>query len=187
MPGRYNRRPFVVRVERVHLADRAFRPSLPGPLERRTIHRGIEGLKELPVRPDGLGDEIASGRGEHRPALVVVGVEQVLTGPSLEHRCQLPSQVARVLEAGIHAVPAVRRVAVCGIPGDEDMSAPDKRRRSRNAGPRSRCARTRRRTPPLRLREDTRGSRSCPAVVPGGTGAWKNHVLPRSTRPKNFQ
>src|SRR4029450_10802055 len=24
----------------------------------------------------------------------------------------------------VHAVPAVRRVAVCGIPGDEDMSSP---------------------------------------------------------------
>ena len=24
-------------------------------------------------------------------------------------------------------------------------------------------------------------------VVPAGTGAWKNQVLPRSTRPKNFQ
>jgi hypothetical protein len=23
--------------------------------------------------------------------------------------------------------------------------------------------------------------------VPSGTGAWKNQVVPRSTRPKNFQ
>src|SRR3954470_605328 len=117
-------RPFVVRLERVHLAYRAFRPRLPGPLERRTIHRGIEGVEELPVRLDGLRDEVTGGRGEHRPALLVVGVEQGLAGPSLEHRCQLPPQVARVLEAGVHAVPAVRRVAVGGVTGDEDSSGP---------------------------------------------------------------
>src|SRR3954454_7070391 len=80
---RHDRRPFVVRFERVHVADRAFRPGLPRPLERRTIHRGVEGLEELPVRLDGLGYEVASRRGEHGPALRIVGVEQILTGPSL--------------------------------------------------------------------------------------------------------
>ena len=49
------------------------------------------------------------------------------------------------------------------------------------------CSNSTSNSAPDRRMEQADGSRNCPSSYPRGTGAWKNHVLPRSTRPKNFQ
>ena len=57
-------------------------------------------------------------------AFAGVGVEQPGRRPSLHGRGQLPAEVRRVLNAGVHALAAERRVHVCGVAGQEDPTDP---------------------------------------------------------------
>src|SRR5262249_52697076 len=54
-----------------------------------------------------------------RPALVIVALEQALAAPAAEHRRQFPTEVECILDAGIHAETAVRRMRVRGVAGKE--------------------------------------------------------------------
>ncbi len=72
----------------------------------------------------GEADHRAAG-GEHHladgVAFGVVGVEQRLGG-AVQDGGELPAQVGRVLEAGVHALAARGRVAVGGVAGEEDVA-----------------------------------------------------------------
>ena len=54
-----------------------------------------------------------------RPALAVVRVEERRRSAARDHERELPGQVRRVLEAGVHALSARGAVDVGGVPGDE--------------------------------------------------------------------
>ncbi len=57
-----------------------------------------------------------------RPALDGVGIEQAVAAPAVEHGVELPGQIDRVADAGIHAEAAGRRHHVRGVAGDEDAA-----------------------------------------------------------------
>ena len=91
----------------------------------------------LRLRPDDLqevahlveiGDAVLEVDARHRPALRLVGVEEVRAGLVAEHRGELPGEIVRVLHAGIEAEPAGRREAVRGIAGEEEAALPVARR-----------------------------------------------------------
>ena len=44
------------------------------------------------------------------------------SGPALQRRGKFPAEIGGVFEAGVDAVAAIGRVAVRGIPGDEDAA-----------------------------------------------------------------
>src|SRR5215467_714661 len=54
-----------------------------------------------------------------RPALVIVALEQSLAAPAAEHGRQFPAEVECILDAGIHAETAVRRMRVRSVAGKE--------------------------------------------------------------------
>ena len=106
----------------MHLANCALGARLPGLLKGDGVAHRVEGPEEGAVGLDRLGDEVVDGRHEHRPALGVVGVEQLRVAPALQHGSDLPAEVARVLKSGVHTVAAIRRVAVRCVAGDEDAA-----------------------------------------------------------------
>src|SRR3989454_5416769 len=80
---------------------------------------------ELPRQPP-VGDHERKGpvgRTQqplgNREALVLVGVEQRLTRTSRHDERELPRQVVRVLQTGVHALRTYRTVDVCGIAEQE--------------------------------------------------------------------
>ncbi len=60
----------------------------------------------------------------HRPALGLVGVEEVEAGFGAKHRGELPGEVVRVLDAGVEAESPGWRKAVRSIAGKEDAALP---------------------------------------------------------------
>src|SRR5690606_11849189 len=91
--------------------------------EGRAIACWIELLEEGAIVLDRLLDEIPRGRGEDRPALGMVAVEQGRSAPAAQYGREFPAEIAGILEAGVDAVSAVRRMAVGGVPCDEDATA----------------------------------------------------------------
>src|SRR5215217_9507922 len=71
-----------------------------------------------PGEPIGGGDHALC----HRPPLPLVGVEERSWGPPTNHQRQLPGEVRRVLDAGVHPLPARVAVHVRGVPTQEDAS-----------------------------------------------------------------
>ena len=53
-------------------------------------------------------------------ALCLVCLEQVRSGQAANRQGQLPAEVPRVLDTGVHALPTRGRVQVRGVAGDED-------------------------------------------------------------------
>ena len=79
--------------------------------------------------------------GADRLALDAVGIEQAVAAPAFEHGGELPGQIDRVADAGIHAEAAGRRHDVRGVAGDEaaavaimlgDQFAPHPRQHAQN-------------------------------------------------------
>src|ERR1035441_1266298 len=68
--------------------------------------------------------ELAPGQGEdggsHRMTLGVVAVEQLVRRPARHGRAQLPAEVQRVLQPGVHSLGARGRVGVRRVAGQED-------------------------------------------------------------------
>ncbi len=96
----------------------------PGLGEPRRVARRIEAVEEQPVLRHPRGDKAPGGVFDHRPALGAVGAKQRLAAPPAQHRRELPGEIDRVLEAGVEAEPAIRRVAVGGVAGDQQAPAP---------------------------------------------------------------
>jgi hypothetical protein len=93
------------RRQREHRAERHI-AQRPG--ERVPSHRRADqcAARAQHLRPDGV-------------PLVVVGVEHPLLGATLDHRGELPRQVRRILQAGVHAHAARGRVHVRRVSGEQ--------------------------------------------------------------------
>ena len=55
-----------------------------------------------------------------RPPLGVVGAQELRAAPALHHGLELPAEIDRVADAGVHAEAAGRRHQMGGVAGDED-------------------------------------------------------------------
>ena len=84
------------------------------PVRRSLVSADIEGLL------GGARDDI----GRYRASLGLVAVEQALVSLAAQDERQLPGEVVGVLDAGIHPLPARRRVDMGGVAGDEGRSDP---------------------------------------------------------------
>ena len=81
-------------------------------------------MRVVPLQPgaiplDAPGDHRFARLLEDRPPLLVVGLQQPLAAPALQCGRQLPTQIRRVLQAHVQAEPAIGRVLVASIAGDE--------------------------------------------------------------------
>ncbi len=70
-----------------------------------------------------------------RPALRLVAVEELGAAPALQHRGELPAQVHRVADAGVHAEAARRPQEVRRVAGEKDAPVPIALRDDAVAGP----------------------------------------------------
>ncbi len=68
---------------------------------------------------DAGGDGVAQRAGTDRVALGVVGVEQAVRRRPLDHLGQLPSEIHRVLHAGVEALATVGGMDVGGVAGQQ--------------------------------------------------------------------
>src|SRR5690348_974598 len=68
----------------------------------------------------GAGADIVERDGL---ALDLVALEQPLAAPALQHGRELPADIQRVLQPGMEAEPAGRRILMRGVAGDEDALA----------------------------------------------------------------
>lgn len=64
----------------------------------------------------------------------MVGVEKAFRRPAIDHLGQLPSQIHRILDARVEALPADWIMHVCGIAGDQDASLSVRRGLPRQIG-----------------------------------------------------
>src|SRR5436853_145922 len=60
------------------------------------------------------------GARRRRPPLMVVALDECRPAPAFDRGRELPAEIEGVLDAGVHAEPAVRRMGVRGIAGDAD-------------------------------------------------------------------
>ncbi len=175
-----------MRLERMHLPDRAARPGSPGRGEGLRIARRIMRGEEIAVAGDRSLDEVARRRGEDRAPFGPVAREQTRAGPAPERGIELPGAVHGILEARVDAVAAIGWVAVRGVPGDEDAPGMVGVRHRDPEVPEADM---------LHFEGDIGANRrpqqpaasSVSRVVPRGMGAWKKKVDPRSTRPRKRQ
>ena len=65
---------------------------------------------------------VAQHAGTHRVALGVIGIQQAFRRHALDHLGQLPSQIDCILHAGLEALPAIGRMDVRGVAGDQHAS-----------------------------------------------------------------
>lgn len=54
--------------------------------------------------------------------LDVTGIEKAFRRRAIDHARELPSQIHRILNAGLQTLPSVRRMHVCGIARNQDSS-----------------------------------------------------------------
>lgn len=78
---------------------------------------------------DRVRDPAEFDRGPNREvgvwtALLLITVEELVTGPTTENEMELPRQVGRIADAGAGALPEIRRHRVCGVAGEEDTTHP---------------------------------------------------------------
>ena len=55
-------------------------------------------------------------------AFGLVGLQQGVGPPPAQRSSQLPAQIHRILDAGVHTLAANRRMHVCGVAGDEHVA-----------------------------------------------------------------
>ena len=77
---------------------------------------------------------VAQHAGADRVALGVVGVEEAFRRHPLDHLRQLPSQVHRILHAGLETLATVRGMHVRGVAGEQHASLAVGRRLPRHIG-----------------------------------------------------
>ena len=65
---------------------------------------------------------VAQHAGADRVALGVVGIQEAFRGCPVDHLGQLPSQIHRILHAGVEALSTVRGMHVCGVAGQQHPS-----------------------------------------------------------------
>ena len=82
----------------------------------------VADVAERPVRIGRAGQVVL----DDRPPLGLVGVEQRGGGPAAEHPRQLPTEVERVGDGGVHPGAAARRHAVRGIADEERVPDPER-------------------------------------------------------------
>src|SRR5215475_10455849 len=116
----HDRRALIVRLKGVHLGTCAGLPLAPGRLEAGAIACRIVFSEKVAVDENRLLDEIARRRGEYRPPLRVIAVEQGRACPTLERGCELPAEIDGVFKAAVDAIAAIGRMRVGGVAGDED-------------------------------------------------------------------
>jgi hypothetical protein len=105
-------------------AGRVARGALaPDLLELGLVHERVETLEKLGIFRDSTCDHLEAGVLENRLALFAVGVEQVVTAPSVEHGSEFPAEVGDVFDTGVEAKAPVGRVAVACVAGDETAAA----------------------------------------------------------------
>ena len=88
--------------------------------------RGVDTLAGAAER--GLRHAVAQHAGSDRVPLGMVGIEQVFWRCPADHLGQLPSQVHRVLHAGVEALTADRGMHVRGVAGHQHPPVPAGRR-----------------------------------------------------------
>src|SRR6266568_4083053 len=92
----YDRRPLIVRLERIDLGPRAGLTRRPFPVKRSLVNIGIESGQEFLVVLNSFLDEVPRGRFEHRTALLAIGIQQPIAGPALQCAGEFPAKVRRV-------------------------------------------------------------------------------------------
>src|SRR6516164_6678751 len=92
----------------------------PRAFEAGPVADRIELSKEAAIIRNRLFDEIARRRLKDGTALAVIGSQQLVAAPALEHGGKLPAQIARILKPGVDAIPPVWRMAVGRVTGNED-------------------------------------------------------------------
>ncbi len=90
----------------------------PGPQQRGNL----AGARLGPERQVGQAEHLAG----HRAALRFVGIEQQrIAGRRRGGESQLPAEVGRILDGGVHSLAGGGRVGVRRVPGDEQPPAPE--------------------------------------------------------------
>src|SRR5579875_1349468 len=116
----YDRRAFIIGLVRQLILAVAFDPRRPGRPKFELVLLGTIALEPASIGFDPRGDDFLTRLFENRLALLAVGGEERVAAPALEHGRQLPPEIHRVFEPAVQAVAPVRRVAMGGVPGDED-------------------------------------------------------------------
>src|ERR1700677_1571344 len=118
----HDRRALVVRL--IRGAGRVTRRALaPDLLELGLVGERVVPLEKLGIARDSACDHLEAGVLEYRLALFAVGIEQVVTAPSIEHGSEFPAEVGDVFDTGVEAKATVGRVAVARVAGDETAAA----------------------------------------------------------------
>src|SRR6185295_2870805 len=66
----------------------------------------------------------------YRHALFLVRIEQRHVGSTLDHKCEFPSEVVRVLQPGVHPLRADRTMNVCRVAKEEATPVTETQRAS---------------------------------------------------------
>ena len=109
-------------AERVPFAAHDFAELAPDPFpRRRALWRGVEqiGMPADRKHPPQIAACFHDIAGADRLALGAVGIEQAVAAPALDHGGELPRQIDRVADAGVHAKAAGGRHDMRGVAGDK--------------------------------------------------------------------
>ena len=75
----------------MHLTHSALRSLLPCRFKRGFVLLRVKVRQKVAVGLDGFGDEVLDGGGKDRASLCVVGVEQLIARPTLQHSSKFPA------------------------------------------------------------------------------------------------
>lgn len=73
----------------------------------------------VPAAKRHRGHRVAQHAGRDRVALGVIAVEEAFRRRALDHLGQFPSEVDRILHAGLEALPTIRGMDVGGVAGEQ--------------------------------------------------------------------
>src|SRR5579864_6207013 len=90
----------------------------PRSLELRAVLVRVVSLEPVPILVDTTGNHHFAGFLKDRPPLLAVRIQQSLTAPALQRRCQFPAEIGGVLQPGIQSETAIRRVLMACVTSD---------------------------------------------------------------------
>ena len=94
---------------------------------RRAVRRLVEDRRHRPAPAIALeiAHRLVALADADRAALRLVALEQMRAAPAVMHRGELPAEIGRIADAGVHAEPAIRRHHVHGVARKEHAAAAD--------------------------------------------------------------
>src|SRR6202047_2822873 len=115
-----DRRALIIRLIIDHDRAAAGLELLPCPPEGRGLAIRVVAVDDLALPLDPGGDELVADLLEDRPALLVIGAQQVLAAPPLDTGGKLPAEIGHILEAVVEPEPAIGRMRMRCVARDED-------------------------------------------------------------------